>query len=215
MSWKFIETPARNKDILLRKTFWIIVLLTSFFIAGFGSLSHKSNGTFHRFDVDAEQIAIEKKTFDKFVWSKKQELNLKPFEDAELKILIVGDSTSGDFLNAISTSNLAKKASFSSLTIPEKCGNLYLPGKHQLDLQSSRCRNANWLHLQTSHDLMQEADWIFLASNWTKKEIKFLDESIENLNAEFGDKFWVVGLKILLVLFMIMNIIKSTKRQET
>ena len=195
MSWRFIETPARNKDILPRKTFWIIVLLTSFFIAGFGLLSHKSNGTFHRFDVDAEQISIEKKNLDKFVWSKKQELNLKPFEDAELKILIVGDSTSGDFLNAISTSNLAKKASFSSLTIPEKCGNLYLPGKHQLDLHSSRCRNANWLHLQTSHDLMREADWIFLASNWTKKEIKFLDESIENLNAEFGDKFWVVGSK--------------------
>ena len=85
------------------------------------------------------------------------------------------------FLNAISRQT-AKKASFSSLTIPEKCGNLYLPGKHQLDLQSVDA-GTQTVTYKTSHDLMQEADWIFLASNWTK-EIKFLDESIENLNAE-------------------------------
>ena len=79
------------------------------------------------------------------------------------------------------------------------CGNLYLPRarfEHFIERDKLKgCTESDDLMSDTTRKLMQEADWVFLASGWRKWEAELFQESHQALTREFGDKFFVFGNK--------------------
>jgi hypothetical protein len=164
----------------------------------FGSLSPKLGEIlFYERRVIAQNEISE--LSDGYVWARKNELRKMEFGSQPNKILVIGDSNSGDLINALEFIIDQDSASLSSLTIHAGCGAVFVsPDRFQHFIEPSReeyCRISDSLHSVHSKELMHEASVVIFASSWSDWQVSFLAETKEKLIEEFGDKFWWLGNK--------------------
>jgi peptidoglycan/LPS O-acetylase OafA/YrhL len=121
LSWKYIEKPFRNREIIKGRKLFIILILMFSIIMMIGFYLHFSKGSYKLDKLSKNYSTIE---FDK----KKDVSNRinylenynKNFDisDDKIKILILGDSHSQDLFIALNQNkNLIKKYSFSNVVI--------------------------------------------------------------------------------------------------
>ena len=197
-TWRFIEKPSRNVNFISRKMIFrysSACLLT--FIA-FGYMSPKLSEIFLYENSVIEQNKVSESS-DVYVWARKDQLRLMKFGVQNHKVLVIGDSNSGDLINALEFIFDEKNVSLSSLTIHAGCGSVYVsPNRFQQFIEPAReeyCRISDTLHSERSKKLMQDASVVIFAASWSQWQVSFLAETKNRLIEEFGDKFWWFGNK--------------------
>ena len=191
LSWKFIEKPSRKRQGI---PIYLVIAGSALLLIGY--IGWTTNGSFYRWDNQVGHFHEQNQKNANYVWENHSKFLKSAFQGQRIKILIVGDSGSGDFLNSLIFSDYDKRFSYSTLKIGHGCGNLYLPIESIISLASNDCNSADFLGKDSSKSLLKDADWVFLANNWEEWEVKLFDQSLKNLKNDFGDKFWVVGTKM-------------------
>jgi hypothetical protein len=158
------------------------------------------NGNFFkRFDQrTVDFLAEAQQQGETYTWKNKNALRMQNFpRNGRRNVLVIGDSNSGDLLNALILGH-EEQFNFSSITIKVGCGNLYL-SRSRYDQESTvrptnECSGSDGYY-GAETDLIRRADFVFLASSWRYFEAKLFKESWENLIQSFGEKFYVFGAK--------------------
>ena len=199
-TWYFIEQPFRRKNgsfVATRRGLVAVGSVTGVMLLTAGSVGQIGSGNpFQRFDSRTVELIKSMESFDE-TWVNKMECRMAPFpENGKKNILVIGDSHSGDLLNALILA-YGSDANFSSGSIFVGCGNLYLDrSRFEAEpdaLDVSQCsRMDTYESLDT---LIKGADYVFLSSGWLGFEAKFFGESWAILQRDYGDKFFVLGAK--------------------
>ena len=136
-----------------------------------------------------------------YVWAEKRKVDLAYFDnDNKIRVLVIGDSFSGDLINSLRQSEYDAAIQIRSLTIGTGCGNLmvasdlsaFIPPKKQVTCRDDKSyKNPRFIQM------IKEADVIMLSSFWTEWEPIYLAESIRNLSAIPKASILVVGTKAL------------------
>lgn len=201
LSWHFVESPFRDKGRIVRSKLFVFVVIGSLFFSALGLYGYAKEGYLGRYPFEVMQYFQLKTQSDEYVWDLKDKLRGVDFDPSKVKILLIGDSNSGDILNSLATTSAARNISFSTLTINNGCGNLFLPKKkfeHLIDTERVKiCASADDLMLEKNRLLISQADWVFIASSWSDWESELFSDSYNKLLTEFGNKFWIVGDKRL------------------
>ena len=105
-SWRFIEKPFRNKNVITKNSLWICVLVAYLPIFSIGLVTHLNKGFEFRWDevkarypainLDNEYLLQQKLSYEKSIGQKEFSSNLKK----STKILIIGNSHAYDLHNA-------------------------------------------------------------------------------------------------------------------
>lgn len=194
-SWRFIERPFRKSGHLSTRNLIYVAGLSGTLLISFGMLGHLTYGSFFRWDADAKALSASREQQEEFVFANKHRFHAADFDKEKTKVLVIGDSNSGDFLNALIESDVENNLSYASLTIGKGCGNLYIATKTIENMAGRSCLGHDYLANESTKDFLRKADWVFLANNWEDWEVELMRESIDKLQKEFGNKFWVVGTK--------------------
>ncbi len=202
LSWKYVENPFRNKTKINRKSIFTLSIIVILLASSFGLAGALTKGNFWRYSDDDMRIFKSRKNFGELVWLIKNEREGKPFvTDAGKKVLVVGDSNSGDLMNVLNAIQTDEQLQFSSIRVNNICGNLYVERtlfENNIPPSSRKiCRDADNLFTEKSKQLFMDADIVFIATGWQEWEVAFLPQSLKNLVNEFGNKFFVFGTKRL------------------
>lgn len=202
LTWRHIEQPFRKGSPYLRLTPRGVfnasaaggIVLAFIGLAGYGL-----NGNVFRYDGKTNSLFAHVHDWELYTWQNKNRLNLVEFRDASKpNILVIGDSNSGDLLNAL-MAGYGDEFEYSSITIHAGCGNIYFKADRppELDKQAGRleCRTSGSYEGALEKRLLQEADAVFLASSWRPWEAELVQQSLAGLRDVYGDKFYVFGAK--------------------
>ncbi|WP_166802425.1 acyltransferase family protein [Microvirga pakistanensis] len=204
LSWRYMERPFRNGAIIGRKQILAFSLAGSVLLALFGWAGHVTDGFAGRYPPKDQSLIAPMDERTSYVWRRFQERELKDFDPrGGRRVLVVGDSFSGDLLNALHESGLDKGLQFSTYRVSASCGNLYLDTDLSPKVSPKDrafCRKQNWYANSKLHELMRQADAIWLISSWNSWQAKLVPQSKGNLERDFGRKVLVFGRKDLGVL---------------
>ncbi len=198
LSWRYVETPFRNRDITSFRVFGVFVGFAAILIVGSSLCGIFLSGVEYRSD-ETNFALVPKEAYEQYVWKRKNNLELKEFSKSRgTKVLIIGDSYSGDVINAIYESTSGAPMQLSSYTIGAACGNLYLNysiASYISPKKRGGCEKSGWYENENLLRLMGDADSIWLVSSWNHWTVRFLKESVSNLEKRFGSKFIVFSSK--------------------
>lgn len=205
-SYFLIEKPFRNRTKLSPKIAVSIILVLFLVLSVFGFMG-RGDGFINRYDDSVLELLSPNfyKKSNKFVWAKKKQLNLNEFlsesDSSALKVLIIGDSNSGDFINAVTNSSIGKTWNIASKAMMASCFPYYLSQaelqkvfKHKKSSKKKMCISQ---HSKTFNntEMFEAADAIIFAFNWRESQVKYLRQSNRELVRRYGDKFFYVGTK--------------------
>ena len=199
LSWKYIEQKFRVRKCLSSKSILRLSFIILMGFITFGLLTPKltENLLYVREVITQNEVSDLSRVY---VWERKNKLRNKSFTNFNAqKVLVIGDSNSGDLINTLSFLINENEVNLSSITTRTECGAIYISSdiyEQFVDmLRGEACHNADNLFSERSKDLINEADVVIFASNWSNWQVSFLSESVQNLENEFGNKFWWFGNK--------------------
>lgn len=200
-TWRWVEQPFRKRKnplLVTRRSVFVASGAVGAVFFAIGLAGSLSGGNFpNRFDQrNVDLIAAMQES--NYTWENKNKLRMRQFENnAKENILVIGDSNSGDFLNAL-IFGFEERFNFSSITINVGCGNLYLDRAEFVDHETAtsvtNCLRSDSFDAQTIK-LIESADYVFLASSWRAFEAELFSQSWAQLRQDFGEKFFVFGAK--------------------
>lgn len=201
LSWRYVERPFRDRNMVSRRQIFAFSLAGSALLGLFGWVGHATEGFAGRYSPKDASLTLPMEQRDNYVWARFNERLYKPFDpNGGRKILVIGDSYSADFLNAVHEAGLNRNLQFSTYPISATCGNLYLT----IDLlpkidpkERAFCRTQNWYANDQLRERMKESDAIWVIGSWREWQAQLLPESKRNLERDFGKKVIVVGRKDL------------------
>ena len=203
LSWRYVESAFRLADRLSRNILFGLIFVFGLGFVSIGLLGVVNDGWLSRYNENVAAFFRLKTMSDEYVWKNKVDARRVDFDDKKIKILVVGDSNSGDLINILSYADRHGIYSISSLTVNSGCGNLYLPRASFSHLipksRDAVCLDVDDLMSAGSRRFFSEADIVFFASSWSEWESRLISESHVSLIAEFGDKFYYFGNKHLVI----------------
>jgi len=198
VSWRYIEQPFRQRLSISRATVFRSTLAVSlaFCVAGMGVLQYGGNMFFNQ----SMEFVGNIEEHSQYVWASLNSNRRKTFsKNSSMKLLIVGDSFSGDLANILDNAPGAQNIEIRSLKISSGCGNLYLDrGLFSHYVRKTRradCLSDDDLFDSLSKLLFRSADIVILAQNWKDWELSSLPDSLKVLQHEYGNKFHIFGVK--------------------
>ena len=198
LSWKFVEQPFRRSDKVGRTALAVATGLASLVLFSIGVAGNATDGFMNRYNAADRQILAEEEARRSYVFQRLGPASGRGFDEGKHKVLIVGDSFAGDLLNAIGEIGQSPRVTFSSHTIRNECGNLFVRRDFLENIEPrgrELCKKNGWYSSPRLQELIRQADEVWLVSNWRQWESALVPESLANLEAAFGHKFLVVGLK--------------------
>lgn len=215
LSFRLVETPFRRRDFRLLSSPATIgfcfssVCLVMVFISAMvwkqdGLPQRIENQFGYSLDATAEGSS---ETWDELVFLRDQSLRA----ETRKRILVVGDSQAGDFLNLLNASGWTDGAKVASRIVQVYCGTVLLDDIQRVEyLQTnsriqnhrsagdliSRCDN-QWTAL-AEDDRIPEADIIFISNQWYEYQVAFLETTISQLQARTNAALVFVGSKSML-----------------
>ncbi len=115
LSWKFIETPFRNKNIISSRLFLLIILPITFFIACFGIIGHKTNG-YGQYLLNESQFKIVKSLERSTEPNCELEINECLETATKNSVLLLGDSNAYHFSRGLKELTLSKNKNYIQIT---------------------------------------------------------------------------------------------------
>ena len=195
ISWKFIESPFRDKKRIPNKNIFQLSGFSILFFVACGFYIKSDNGLISRFsEKDAKVLSyfIDSKNYVVTNFGKTKMSNFDQLNSTD-NILIIGDSYAEDLVNAVYESELKKNISISTIYIPTKCGNLFVDSKKISQMVKNNCNNP--LKDEKILSLMINADEIWLAASWKEWALEHIKESIKNISNFSDAKIKVFGSK--------------------
>ena len=218
VSYFVIEKPFRNRHFLNIKKFSVAILLLLIAVLGANWKVIETKGWFDIEPIEnfKEMVDKDKRSdLNKWVHERKNSLrieNKKTFTDEDdLKIMVIGDSNAGDFINSLYEINPKMfKLDIISVINPSACGGFF--GVELTKYEHFRTSNGNKRKSSQCFDFNNEqffktakkADVIFWGQAWQNWEAIFFEESFSNLKNKFGEK----------VYFILSKHIKNIKSKE-
>lgn len=127
--------------------------------------------------------------------------NFDNFRDAsfennkKMNVLIIGDSQAQDFTNIFLEINNIDNINLSTKYISVECLNLFLEKSLITKLIPYFCKKENQYYDEDLINRIQKSNYIYLASLWGENHLKFVKNSLENLENITDSKIIFVGLK--------------------
>ena len=198
-SWKFVETPFRNKKNINLKIFLIAMIFSLTVIIGYSVIAIKLDGFSNLWSPqDRSIVSMHPLKSGDYVKKKFNEHKNKDFSNNNKKnILVIGDSYAQDFVNVLYESKYNFKFNISTRHIKPRCGNLFIDKEIIYNLKRYNPKTCyNEKYYDTSlRKLIKKADYIFLASAWEYDEVKYIPLSIKNIKEIKNSKVFVVSRK--------------------
>lgn len=200
-TYRFIEIPTRRRRVFAtRPKVAAFAVTASAAMIVLGLMGTLTNGNAYRYPQAIVDLFARNDEFSRIVWLAKDATRLKDFDDdAETRLLIVGDSNSADLQNALNAV-IGKDVSVVSAQVGVTCGNLFVPQEKFIEFADDNRFNMcsprhNDLTDAKTFELIDQADAVIFATAWTDWEADLMQESLDNLIRDYGDKFWVFGTK--------------------
>jgi len=140
-----------------------------------------------------------------YTWKRIKELNTQFTSTKNNKILVIGDSQAGDFINILDESGLANGHEIRSRMISTRCSSFYLDQEQRDMLYKIMPEIQKGLITKTDCDkeigrvfddkIVFDADVIFIAMNWKDYAIPYNKESLINLRAKTKKPIYIIGNK--------------------
>jgi len=199
ISFYYIESNKKNKIYIPVLT---LILSYSFLI-------YKNDGFAYQVPIyvfNMGNIDVRGVDYGKYTWrNHKDTQDLFTTLDKE-KMLVIGDSQGGDFINLLLEMGIDDKYEVISRTVPSKCGSVYLYGEEKSEWLSisSDFRNGTIKKEQCFHKwdsihsdkAIVDADVIIISMNWRPWSIPYTVESIHNIRKRNSDaQIIIVGTK--------------------
>ena len=215
LSWKYVETPFRDKRRYSRKEIFGWGAAVSGVLIVFGLIANWTTGFLYRYDDHDKYLAsLQQSVAGDYVRKRFDALVMKPFDEADdrKKVLIIGDSFAKDVFNALYEGGFADDLQIATRIIPHQCGNLFIePEAFVNKIAESdvrQCEGKGIYNDAVLRDMMNQADEIWYASAWHIWQAELIDESVLNTQLHamkpvrvFGTKsFGKVNIKRLLSL---------------
>ena len=154
---------------------------------------------------------IDKSLTKDYTWKIQPHLDAKigfDMHDKRKKLLVIGDSQSADFINAMTESGTIEKYDVVARTVVNVCGTPYVaPNKIDLFLSSTnKMTSSNPKFIATckrqfdrlmNKDLLESADIIVLAMYYPHNLIDYVKEGVKDIQKNTNAKFFVLGRKNL------------------
>jgi hypothetical protein len=209
LSWKYVETPFRQKRRFSRQQVFAFGAAGSVVFAVIGVVGHLSNGytfPFRYRNASAEELAMIEATLPSrtaYLYLRFESLLGRPFDehDPRPKILLVGDSYAEDLTNALHESGLLRNLQLSTRHVPRDCGNLFMPEEKVVALmdeaQVEPCRGKHIYEDAALRARMAQADEIWFASAWEEWQSGSVADSVRAVQAFAHHPVRVFGRKHL------------------
>lgn len=188
-SWKFVETPFRDKHNFNQKRIFTLSIIGSLIAIVIGLAGTLTQGYLSRYSLQDQYLAsLNANEAGKYVEKRFKSLTMKKFDlsNNKTKVLIIGDSYAEDLVNAMFESSLNQRYQFSTRHINKNCGNLFIDFstfKSKVNPQYLlNCEKTNLYQDMALRNLMQSADEIWLSSAWQAWQVELLPDSIKNIN---------------------------------
>lgn len=198
LSWRFIEQPFRDKAYLSRKAVYGLSLVASCIVMALGSWIYLTDGVPQRFSQEEaawwsyEDIPRQ----SAYVIRRFRELD-GPFDPSTApRVLVLGDSYAQDFVNMMYEAGQAQNVQIRTVYIPVICQMAYVPEdttEFISPIDKPSC--AKLPTLQSSRNLIEQADVIVLAASWRKWSASRLPETIANMALRADQRLLVIGSK--------------------
>jgi peptidoglycan/LPS O-acetylase OafA/YrhL len=200
LSWKYIETPFRNRQIWPRRHILKLSAGSLAFMLLVGLVGVKNEGFVERFGAEDQLllknfVGAAEYTSVLFSSLKSADFSADP---KMKKVVFIGDSHAQDLLNAFAESGFHQVMQFSTWQINSECGNLFLKYDFSAKIQPNklpRCQLMGWYNNEKLQERILQADAVFVASAWTDWVIEALPESVKNIEMQFGKPVLVFGAK--------------------
>jgi len=186
VSWKWIESPFRNKTIFNKNQIFSFSLVGIVFFIAIGTFFDRSNGGINYYNTQDQKILKNFLNASDYVMERFSKIQLKDFETSNnpsmKRVLLIGDSNAEDLTNAIHESNAIDNLDLSGYNIPARCGSLMINQSRLKKYQATNCiQLQNFFNSQKLAHLIEDADEVWISSIWMAWTLDFLEESLINL----------------------------------
>lgn len=198
LTWRYVERPFRNRHRFSRRQVFTSAGIISVLFIVTGLVGQQTKGFIHLYNEQQLKIVGNIDEAKDYTWKRLNDLEHKDFKPNTYKVMVVGDSYAGDFINAVFENNPSNQVSFSTHVIGAVCGNLYLEEDlfKYIDVNAHKvCSDQNWYGDKKVVQLIEQADQVWLVSSWKNWQLPYINKSIANLEKRFGKKFLIVGNK--------------------
>ncbi len=199
ISWKYVETPFRNRNFLARKQVFALSIGGTFLLMVLASITIWQSGFIGRYPAEDRNILsmssteLGQQTIDRFLDLRKDEFESLPGK----RILIMGDSYAQDLVNMIAANDKFESAEVVTFGIAERCpkyiGDKSIPDLYQKSgehFDAAYCNQHS--NIINGLRLAREADIILLAANWRYWEAEAIIETVSRLES-LESRVYVLG----------------------
>jgi len=201
VSYRYIETPFRNKTIISTRIVWSAAVLSVLVLVLLSITTQYNDGFKNRFADSTHNLLDdidENGDYVPYEFNLIRNIAFDEDVDAKNKIILIGDSFAMDIVNALQESQSPVSPELITHHISARCGNLYLDDfpEDVIDRSDrSRCDREGWFTDEVIESMLS-ADDIWLASSWKEWHLDYLKESLDNLDRDFSANVTVFGTKL-------------------
>ncbi|CAH6978956.1 Peptidoglycan/LPS O-acetylase OafA/YrhL [Vibrio chagasii] len=207
LSNKYIESIKFKTDLsTITKKFRYKPMLMAIILSSIGTTIYIKDGYLYQIPKYMFNIQnIDIKSNNIYTWERHNQLNEKEeFVSKKDKILIIGDSQTGDLLNMLFESEFINNYEVITRKISAACNIFYVDDKDiDLFLKKYNPTNESIDSCKKSmgrvfeSNLLSNADYIFVAFSWKESTLPFISEAISELKNKSEAKLYLFGLKFL------------------
>ena len=201
LTFKFVEKPFRNKVSVSKKTLIKSGLLGTVLIVVMGMIYAINNGFPSRY-AEEDRVLLRQLTTNKGYNEERFDASeYKQFSQSSYyKVALVGDSHAKDFLNIIAESGKFSDYEFSTRQVNSECGNLLLKSYEAIQKfipknRKERCYLLGRYEGEKHHQILNDADEIWIVAAWRDWTVELIPESTKNLNGLYNKPIRVFGVK--------------------
>jgi peptidoglycan/LPS O-acetylase OafA/YrhL len=198
LSWRYIETPFRNKELISRNQIFSMAFISSTVLLIISYISIMQNGFLNRYPkMDRDLIRYTPSEHGEYVSARFMAQMYPSFQSLnKRKIMIIGDSYAQDFYNMVIENNFLQNDEIRTFYISVQCQ------MHLVDEDISAFISEQNLNLcmgpqrlASALPLINKADIIILASNWQSWSAARMPQTIKNLNLRDTQRLLIIGTK--------------------
>lgn len=200
LSWRFVEKPFRNRQLVGRRLLLSLFVIFSVALLAFGVAGSKTSGFIGRYNAGDQKVLSSTINSSDYTLAYFNSIRLRPFDEGvnKKKVLLIGDSFGQDLANAINESSIKGRVQLSTYRISTRCGNLYLKedfSRHIKPSHLNTCKSEGWYDNSRLRSLLNDADEVWLASSWKAWQARLLPTSVDRIRREFSVDVTVFGTK--------------------
>lgn len=198
-SYKFIETPFRDKSQFSMKNIFIYSALASLVSIVLGMILIFNDGFLNRYTEADQKILKQFVDQGNYNQIRFDQLEMRAFDTtSKRRVLVVGDSYAKDLINVMYEGRMDTVIQFSTKQINSECGNSYTVKNIDEFIPKNRIKRCAWMGRYEDPRLtllMIQADEIWLVNSWQGWVIDLMPETLARLSAEFDAEIKIFGSK--------------------